>query len=200
MTEKKQESLTEQQRLFCRKFVHLKRKKQAAIEAGYSPKSAQVQASKLLKMPKIMAMIARYESEHEARRHAAELIDAERILEELGYIGTADIRDIFTPTGTMKLPSDYPEPIARACGSIRITQHENGVVASADIKLIDKVAALRLLGTNKNLFNETTTHVHRLADMSLEQLVAERDRLHQDLIDTEESAKAHGVELDGTRH
>jgi phage terminase small subunit len=200
MREGKNESITEQQRLFCRKFVHLKRKRQAAIEAGYSPKSAQVQASKLLKMPKIMALIARYESEAEARHTAKALVDADRIIQELEHIALADVRELFAKDGKLISPADLPESIARATASIKVTQHPDGGIAMADIKLLDKQTALKMLGQDKGLFVDKHEHTHKLGDMTLEELIAERDKLHQDMTETAEAAKAHGVELDRTRH
>lgn len=62
----------------------------AAIKAGFSPKSAHVQASKLLRLPKIQAALER-------RRVAAQRINALTIsdlLEELQLIVKADPRDL----------------------------------------------------------------------------------------------------------
>lgn len=62
----------------------------AALKAGYSPKSAHVQASKLLKLPKIQAALER-------RRVAAQKINAltvSDLLEELQLVVKADPRDL----------------------------------------------------------------------------------------------------------
>jgi phage terminase small subunit len=62
----------------------------AAITAGFSPKAAHVQASKLLKLPKIQAALER-------RRVAAQRINAltvSDLLEELQLIVKADPRDL----------------------------------------------------------------------------------------------------------
>lgn len=57
--------LTEQRKLFVNEYIKLKFKnaKQAAINAGYSPKTAQSQASQLLKDPNVLEYLNKRKSE-----------------------------------------------------------------------------------------------------------------------------------------
>jgi len=57
------EKATEQQMLFVEEYLKLKKsnQKQAAINAGYSPKSAESQACQLLKNPKVDAYLKKRE-------------------------------------------------------------------------------------------------------------------------------------------
>jgi phage terminase small subunit len=71
---------------------------QAAIRAGYSPKTADQQGSRLLKNVKIATEIARRQAE---RRNRTE-VTADRVIIELGRIALLDPRMAFNHDGTMK--------------------------------------------------------------------------------------------------
>ena len=197
------ESYTEQQRLFCKRYALHKKKKQAAIDAGYSPRTASVTASKLLKLPKIVALIAQLESHRETIAEAREVVDRARILHELECIGTVDPRRLFDADGKLKAPGDLEEVDARAIAGFKLDQRvlEDGTVhTKADLRFWDKPAALKLLGVEEGMFRDKVEHVHKLGDMSLEELVAERDRLKAEAGDLQEQAKANGIKLGETRH
>jgi hypothetical protein len=63
---------------FAREYCIDHNGKQAAIRAGYSPKSAEVQASQLLRLPKVAALIAEGERKADQRAQlTADQIDTE---------------------------------------------------------------------------------------------------------------------------
>jgi len=70
--------LNEKQRLFCDEYLKDRNGKQAAIRAGYSPKTAESQASRLLSNAKVSVYLA----EQTAKRSEKLQIDAEWVLRE----------------------------------------------------------------------------------------------------------------------
>ena len=49
--------INEQQKIFCKRYAQIGSAKKAAVKAGYSPKSASQQSTKLLTLPKIKKQI-----------------------------------------------------------------------------------------------------------------------------------------------
>jgi phage terminase small subunit len=73
------EGLTDQQRLFCLEYLKDHNGKQAAIRAGYSEKTAEVQASRLLSNVKVSAFIQEKQSKVEKKLE----LSAEKILRDI---------------------------------------------------------------------------------------------------------------------
>lgn len=71
---------------------------QAAIRAGYSRKTAFVQASHLLSLPKIATAVA----EGKAKQLQVLDFDAQRVLVELGRLALVDLRSFFDEAGNLK--------------------------------------------------------------------------------------------------
>jgi len=65
VTNNKQTKLTTRQAIFCKLFVSLGNASEAYRQAGYSPKQANVDSSKLLAIPSIQAEIAKHKQELE---------------------------------------------------------------------------------------------------------------------------------------
>lgn len=140
--------------LFVERFlVHFNATK-AAEEAGYSRKTARAQGSRLLTDVDIQVRIAAATS---ARTERME-ITADRILEEVDQLATADVGDLFDFSGTTPTPKkarDIPVHARRAIASVKIKRTfrkvgrgkaARNVVASevVEYRPLDKVAALRL--------------------------------------------------------
>lgn len=86
------DELTDKQRLFCIYYVKSFNATQAAIKAGYSPDTAHVQGSRLLKHDKVSAEIKRIKEEM-----ASDLfISAKDVLQKWIKIAFADITDYAT--------------------------------------------------------------------------------------------------------
>lgn len=77
-------------KLFIREYLVDLNGKQAAIRTGYSPKTAEVQASQLLSNPKVQAEVARLLEE----RHARLSIDADALLRRIETVLTVDAREL----------------------------------------------------------------------------------------------------------
>lgn len=113
--------------------------KQAAIRAGYSPRSAEVTASKMLRNAKVSCAISKAMAERSKRIG----INQERVLRELARIGFAKAKDIIDDyDGTLK--KDISDDDAAAVQSIRVRQLPEGCV-EREVKLYDKQKPLELL-------------------------------------------------------
>ena len=82
----------------------------AAIEAGYSQKTARAIASEALRKPAVAAAI---ESGRMARRQLSEASSA-LLVAELTKLAFADLRLIFDKKGKLKHPSQWPEEFKSA--------------------------------------------------------------------------------------
>lgn len=88
--------LTEMQKLFVDEYLKLRKKNQtqAAINAGYSPKSAKSQASQLLNKPKLLEYLEFREKQLEKelkREFFYDAIDARRVLSDV--VNNPDSKD-----------------------------------------------------------------------------------------------------------
>ena len=195
--------LTEQQRLFAREYASLSNATQAAINSGYSLKSARRQGTRLANHPDIVALVAEIKGNTEAqaqRLDARALVDNARLLRELEYPALLDTRMMFGDDGRLLDPVDMPECIARSIASMKIKQDEEGRARFADIKLIDKLPAIKLIGQELGMFKDQHVYEHKLADMTDEELAAEAERLAQVHREQATQAELHGVELGERRH
>ena len=157
---------------------------QAALDAGYSEKSAQSQGSRLLRNRKVIALI-------EAKRKAARerhAVTVERILQELARIGFADITQAFSDDGTArKSISDIPEELRRAITGVEVEElfemqgegrnkervHVGNLVK---LKFAGKTEALRLMGQHLEMFTEK--HKHEFSTGLARRLADARGRAH----------------------
>lgn len=131
--------------------------KQAAIRAGYSPRTAEMQASRLLSKDKVKAAV----QERMDKRSERTEITQDRVLKEIARIAFLDIRQAFNERGELLEIPDMPEDVARAIGGMDVSRYtekgeDGGTETTKKIKLIDKKGALELLGRNLKLFTDQT--------------------------------------------
>jgi phage terminase small subunit len=95
--------LSPKEKAFCRAFFDLREGKNAAIKAGYAPKTATVTASKLLTKGKIQAEIKRLEDKLED----AVICSKEWLIREWMKVADSDPADVMTWTesGIDMIPS-----------------------------------------------------------------------------------------------
>jgi len=86
-----------------------------------------------------------------------------RIIDELKYIGLADLRLVYDEEGNVLPISEWPDEIAAAIGSIKKT------LGGVEIKVNDKIKALELMGKEVSMFSNKVEHSGQI---SLEALVA----------------------------
>jgi phage terminase small subunit len=152
--------------LFIREYLIDRNATQAAIRAGYNPKTAYAQGHRLLKNAEIAAQI---EAATTALMESLE-VTKERITRELAAIAFSDIRDFLawgpdettitdpvtgtvigrSPGVTVTSSSRLDEAAARAISEISETRQ------GLKLKLHNKLLALKLLGLELGMFKERT--------------------------------------------
>ena len=129
------------QKAFVAGLVRGKTQKQAAIDAGYSPKSAETDASRLLRNAKVSAYLEK------AQTKAG--VTAEVVLGELLRIGRCDIGQAFNADGTLKPIHEIPEDVRRAISGFEQEELYEG--AYGEKFSLGKVKKLRFWDKNKSL-------------------------------------------------
>lgn len=169
--------LTPKQESFCREYMLDLNGTQAAIRAGYSKKTANEQAARLLANVSVHSHI---KTLMDARAEKAE-VDAEWVLRRLAQDVTADVADLYDEFGGLKPVHDWP--MAWRTGlvaGIDTVQERDGVdadgkpvyVAVRKVKLADRSKLLEMLGKHVDIgaFKDRVEHSGK---MTLESLIAD---------------------------
>jgi phage terminase small subunit len=124
----------------------------AAIRAGYSPKSAQEQSSRLLSNIKVKAVL---QEAIKAREQRVEMT-ADRVLLELRRLAFFDIRKIFKDDGTLKRVIDLDDDTAAAIMSVEMVEigADGQLSISKKFKASDKKGALELAMRHMGMLND----------------------------------------------
>lgn len=143
--------LTPKQQTFCQEYIVDLNGTQAAIRAGYSPHTANEQASRLLANVNIQEFV---QSLFNARAERTK-ITADKVLRELARVGFGDARSILTwgETGVVLKPSDQLSDDDAAMVS-EVTQTVSKDGGSMKVKLHDKLSALEKIGKHLKLFSD----------------------------------------------
>lgn len=147
-TETKPRKLNARQWLFAQEYVKSTNGTLAAIAAGYSERTAKVQASRLLTKANVQEAIA------EAREIAANLrkLTPERVLEEyrrLAFAQTTDMVEL--KGGWIQIRSTDELTVEQKSAISQIKQKADG---SIEVKFYDKTKALEALGKYFALFTD----------------------------------------------
>lgn len=147
--------LSPKQQRFCDEYLIDLNATQAAIRAGYSPKTAAQQAARLLTNVKIQEYI------QAKRQKTANKMDItrDRILEELSLIAFGDAKALFDQEGNLRKIHEMPDNVSRSIASVEvdeISEYDHGrkvpVGLTKKIKLWDKLRAIeqisKILGYN----------------------------------------------------
>lgn len=148
--------LTRKQSAFAVEYVKDFNGKQAAIRAGYSDGGAEVQASELLRIPKVAAVIA--DLEHAAE--AAALITRERVLREYARLAFFDPRNLYDADGNLKPMTDLDADTAAALTAIEVETKAGSdeVIQVRKYRYDSKRGALDSLARTMKMFDDTMTH------------------------------------------
>jgi phage terminase small subunit len=149
--------LTPKQARFCQVYVVELNGKKAAIEAGYAAHSAEVSASKMLRIPKVRAELDRLQAKVEKKLE----IKKERILKELLRISTSDVLLLFNDDGSAKELKDIPEDARRCISGIETEElfagrgeERQAVGVTRKFKFWDKTKGLELLGKHLKMYTD----------------------------------------------
>lgn len=151
--------LSNKHQLFVAEYLIDLNATQAAIRAGYSPKTAGVQCDRLLKIPHVAAAIAK----QQGKRLQKLEITAERVLNELALIGFCNMKD-YMRVGADGDPylcfSELTRDQAAALAEVTVEDFKDGRgedardVRRVKFKLADKRAALVDMGKHLGMFKE----------------------------------------------
>lgn len=143
--------LTPKQQRFVEEYLVDLNATQAAIRAGYSPKTAGQIGEKLLKKAEIREALA---ERMKARQQRTE-VTQDRVVKELAKIAFGDPRNVMTwgPSGvTLKASAELTDDEAAFVSEVSETTTEHG--GSLKLKTNDKLKALELLGRHLGMFKE----------------------------------------------
>ena len=180
--------LNQRQEMFCREYIKDLNGTQAAIRAGYSPRTADRMAYELLKKPEIQAFVL----QSKAERVEEVKVDANYVLKRLIEIDEMDVADILDDGGDFLPIRKWPKTWRTTLSGLDIA-----IINSSDtetilkkIKWPDKVKNLELLGKHIGVgaFSEKVDHTSSDGSMS-----PARPTRAEIL----EAQKAIGGELDG---
>ena len=151
--------LTPKQRKFVEEYVLCDNGTEAAIRAGYSPKSARKMASQLLDIPGLSDAVA----EKRRRLEVKTEITSAQVLEELGRIAFSDVGDVLDFSGAeprLRAANEIPLRARRAIQSVKVKRYIEGHGESAkevevvEFKFWSKDAALEKLGKRFGLWKD----------------------------------------------
>jgi phage terminase small subunit len=144
-------------RTFVSEYLKTKNAKQSAIKAGFSKKTAESQASRLLRNVKVKAEIDKALSKVEEKA----LITVAEVVSELKKIGFADLRRAYGPDNKILPLSQIPDDVAAALVGVESEELYEGtgqdrerVGDTVKVKLADKVRCLEALGKHLGIFIE----------------------------------------------
>ena len=141
-------ALTDKQEMFCREYLIDLNATQAAIRAGYSVKTANRIAAKLLSKVDIQNRIA----ELKTKRNEVVGIDADYVLRRLVEIDQMDVLDILNDDGSLKPITSWPKAWRISLTGLDISttiqnfDEETAETILKKVKWPDKVKNLELLG------------------------------------------------------
>jgi phage terminase small subunit len=143
--------LTPKQEAFKNEYLIDLNATQAAIRAGYSPKTAAEQGARLLTNVKVRAHIDAALAERSRRTG----VTADRVVRELARIAFIQAPDAINFDDTT-LSNDASEDDRAAIASVRTKKipTQEGDVEEREIKLYDKIKALELLGKHLGMFTD----------------------------------------------
>lgn len=152
-------ALTDKQRRFVAEYLIDLNATQAAIRAGYSPKTAVQQGPRLL----LNVEIAEAAAAGKARQLDTADLSAVRVLEEMRRLAFSDIRGFFDERGNLKAVSELTAEQGSTLASFEVIKKNaaagDGVIDTVHkFKVWDKTRALEMLGKHFGLLTERVEH------------------------------------------
>lgn len=156
--------MTPKQSRFVEEYLVDLNATQAALRAGYAPRSADVTAARLLGNARIAEALVTAQKARSERTK----IDADWVLQRLAAEVEADLSDLYDDTGSIKPVSDWP-PIWRQglVAGVEVLKGKDGVTIQK-LKLSDRARRVELLGKHVfvSAFREQVDHTSSDGSMS----------------------------------
>lgn len=145
--------------IFIAKMIEHGEKRRAAVEAGYSPKTAHVQATALLKRPKVAEAL----KNHATRAIAKSELSAERVLNEMRRLAFSDVRQLFDESGNLKPVHTLTDDQAACIAGLEVvkknvTSGDGKVDNVIKVKVWDKPKVLEMVAKHFSLLTERIEH------------------------------------------
>jgi phage terminase small subunit len=154
-------TLTLRQQRFVEEYLRDCNGRQAAIRAGYSVKTAEVQASENLRIPNVQAALAAAMAARSQRTQ----ITADSVLREIAVLAMSNIQDFeIDDHGNVGLRPGAPPEAMRAVQSLRkkVWQSAEGTMVEVELKLHAKAPPLRMAAEHLGLLRPTAVAVPEL--------------------------------------
>lgn len=145
--------LTPKQQAFVAEYLVDLNATQAAIRAGYSAKTAEQQASRLLSHVKVAEAIAERMKERASRTE----ITQDRVLKEYARLAFFDPRKLFDSTGRPKAIHELDDDTAAVVAGLDVVNVGNAELGEGEVlkfKLADKKGALDSVARHLGMFND----------------------------------------------
>lgn len=143
--------MTDKQRRFCEEYLIDLNATQAAIRAGYSPKTANEQGARLLANVSVRARIDAAMAEQSKRTG----VTADRVVRELARIAFVNPTDVVNTDKATVLPNASKDNTAAiASVKVKTSNSDTGKSVEREIRFHDKNKALELLGRHLGMFND----------------------------------------------
>ena len=143
--------LNARQALFVKEYLVDLNATQAAIKAGYAAKGAEVTASKLLRNPKVSAVI----QQQKAKRNDALELDAVRVLEEIACIALSNHQNYQVDAyGQLNASEKDMRAVKKFRRRMIVDADGNVTGVDSEVELWDKPKALELLGKHMGLWGD----------------------------------------------
>lgn len=143
--------LNARQRAFIDEYLIDLNGTQAAIRAGYSPKSSKEQGSELLANPDVRARVDAAIADRSRRTG----INADLVLQELARIARVNAAGVIDQDTACILPGATEDDTAAISSvKVKIIPTKDGDIVEREIKLHDKIKALELLAKHLGMLDK----------------------------------------------
>jgi phage terminase small subunit len=135
--------LTEMQKRFVKEYTLCWNATEAAIRAGYSKKTANVQADKIMKN----VAVRRELGKAQARLYKQYEQDLDVVIEKVLHSLTTEPTDYMDDKGNMKLPHELPDRAKSAVESVKMKKHvtkQGDIIEELEYKVVPKSAAMEM--------------------------------------------------------
>lgn len=143
--------MTPKQKIFCEEYLIDLNATQAAIRAGYSPKTAYSIGNELLNKPELRTHI----DKAIAARSARTGVNADRVIRELARVAFVNPTEIVDPdTARVRETATDDDKAAISAVKVKVSQGENSDSVEREVRFADKLKALELLGKHIGMFKD----------------------------------------------